>query len=89
MLSHRPIFGDAIYIAYYNSYLVYTGKVDANDIIQSDKIEGKNSFFMHNPNRNINQQSDDVFNGFVDTLIEYFSSVEKFEICNELKEIKR
>lgn len=81
---------DAVYGAYYNSYLVYTGKKTVDEITRADIKSGKGStVFMHYPNLDIDKQTSKGFNKFIQVLIEFFSECEQYEICNELKSIKK
>ncbi|QDP61477.1 MAG: hypothetical protein GOVbin962_68 [Prokaryotic dsDNA virus sp.] len=68
------------YTCMYNSYLVLTGKSSHEELLEKDL----GCAFIFNPTRKYIPMEDDVY----DILIEYFNSVEQYEICKELRDSK-
>ena len=64
-----------------NSYKLLTGKETYDEMLEKDNQPA----FIFNPTKPVVTMEDDVF----DVLIDYFSDLEEYEICAELRDHKK
>jgi len=63
-----------------NSYKLLTGKESYDEMLEKEKQPA----FIFNPTKPVVTMEDDVF----DVLMDYFASIEEYEICVELRDHK-
>ena len=65
--------------AYYNAYLILTNRMTLKELLES---KGEMVFIPYDP------QVPETAEIVIDDIIEYFSSIEDYEICAELVKVK-
>lgn len=65
--------------AYYNAYLILTNKTTLKELLKS---KGEIVFIPYDP------EVPETVELIIDDIIEYFSSIEDYEICAELVKVK-